>query len=618
MSCCTAKAPGAVNLTLSVSGHDVKLAFKGSQSFATFPAASTPSFSSMKASLLAQTTGTKSSPATTDLARASVWVQIDESCDLVGLMKLLSVDLLNLSLSTDGPSSSEPSETTLHNGSTTTTTTTRASPVGTATTTDSLPSLPKSLPVEAVRPKAATTPSDSKTLKAKAAVQDLPSSTGPVLSTTTTESFLSHPSLTAIVDPLQFGSTRTTSDTASSCSVSVLMSTERAPLNGHRRALLPGVDDVKKSQLQVPLPREAVPNVLGADEFNPNKHQLQVLRWMWERYGCGGSDGGRAEGPTVYEMIPQQDGTLREFYNDFIAMKERRWITELDGSAGLFRLSQKVQPLVDALGSSLSSLPCLHCSAQGWLGDKNPRLQEQFLEILKNRPAPSKDYDQQFIVPQNVLHRAAFMNARGDLAKRKVLIIGDDDLFSIVLGLSGLAEEVVVLDVDTRVVDFVNHCSEEYGLRIKAYPFDIRFPFPQEFYRRFDTFNCDPVETLEGIKLFLSAGAAGLKGPGSAIYFGLTTMEAGLQKWHAIENCVLKMNFTVTDINRKFNEYETTDFDDGFTIQQKLGPNIKKFNWYRSSLLRLESFDVPQPCTDVDVTRPNLCEIYIDSETWAT
>ena len=60
------------------------------------------------------------------------------------------------------------------------------------------------------------------------------------------------------------------------------------------------------------------------------------------------------------------------------------------------------------------------------------------------------------------------MNARGDLAGRRLLIIGDDDLFSIVVGLSGLAAEVVVLDVDTRIVDFVNHCAEQFSLKLKG------------------------------------------------------------------------------------------------------------------------------------------------------
>lgn len=322
--------------------------------------------------------------------------------------------------------------------------------------------------------------------------------------------------------------------------------------------------------------------------------------------------------PTVYELIPQQDGTLREFYSDFLEMTAKSWILET-GSPTSYRLAEEVHPIVQSYRTSLSEdVRCAACSAPSSLYQTNPRLLEQYLSILKTRPPPSKEYDQQFIVPENVVRRAAFMNARGDLANRRLLIIGDDDLFSIVVALSGLAAEVVVLDVDTRIIDFLNRCAEQFSLKLKAYPFDIRLPFPQEFYRRFDTFNCDPVETLEGIKLFLSAGAIGLRGPGSTIYFGLTTMEAGLQKWHAIEQQLLDMNFAITDVKRKFNEYMCTDFDDDFTIQQKLGPNARKFNWYRSSLVRLEAWDTPLPCTDVDITRPNLCEIYVDSETWAT
>ena len=197
--------------------------------------------------------------------------------------------------------------------------------------------------------------------------------------------------------------------------------------------------------------------------FNPNKHQLQVLRWIADREAAA-----TEPAPTVYELIPHQDGTLQQFYNDFLDMRKKEWILE-SGSPATYRLAHSILPTIQTYRSPLSEdVRCTACSSPSSIYQTNPRLLEQYLDILKTRPPPSKDYDQQFIVPENVVRRAAFMNARGDLANRRLLIIGDDDLFSIVVALSCLAAEVVVLDVDTRIIDFVNRCAEQHSLRLKG------------------------------------------------------------------------------------------------------------------------------------------------------
>lgn len=124
------------------------------------------------------------------------------------------------------------------------------------------------------------------------------------------------------------------------------------------------------------------------------------------------------------------------------------------------------------------------------------------------------------------------------------------------------------------------------------------------------------METIEGLKLFLSHGAAALKGEGSVCYFGLTTLEAGRKKWYQIQKMLLEQNYVMTDVRRNFNTYYNTDFNDDWPIGQKLGPNEDDYRWYWTAFLRCEAIDEPKPLVNIDEERELSVEIYRDDEAW--
>jgi len=334
-----------------------------------------------------------------------------------------------------------------------------------------------------------------------------------------------------------------------------------------------------------------------------NRLHLQVLRQL-------------LDGPaSPYKLIPQQDGTLPEFYNLIQELKKSDWCSEKNGEISL---TDKGKKFVENYACPLSNAVCSACTGKGYnLPSKASGLLARYKEILKGRPEPNEEYDQQCITPENILVRAAFMDERGDIADREILIIGDDDMLSLALALTGLPKRVVVLEVDTKINEFINKMAKEHNLPVSAHDFDVRKPFPAQFKGQFDVFNCDPVETVEGFKLFVSAGLTSLKGKGSVCYFGLTSLEAGVAKWYKIQKALLDMNLVTTDIRRNFNEYEVTKFDDTFTIDKKLGVNEKQHTWYWSALWRTEAIDQPKPAVVVNGKQINF-DIYRDEETWAT
>ncbi len=184
----------------------------------------------------------------------------------------------------------------------------------------------------------------------------------------------------------------------------------------------------------------------------------------------------------------------------------------------------------------------------------------------------------------------------------RIFVVGDDDLFSIAASLTGMPEKVVVVDIDERLINFINRMADEYSLSVEAFVYDVQQAFPDEFKKKFDVFVTDPVETIPGLKLFLSRGVSTLKGVGGAGYFGITTLEASRKKWYEIQRMIHDMGFVITDLMRRFNVYPE-DEKNFFRFQEKL-PIVKHlqvkvdYNWYNSTLFRIEAVKEPSPLVE--------------------
>ncbi|RLD16744.1 MAG: putative methyltransferase [Caldiserica bacterium] len=243
-----------------------------------------------------------------------------------------------------------------------------------------------------------------------------------------------------------------------------------------------------------------------------------------------------------------------------------------------------------------TSYRCSECKGRGVVDEKDRwrELLNEYNNIAKERPRPTTLYDQGVVDSDTALARMLYMLERGDIYKKKILILGDDDLMGILFALSKLPEEIVVLEVDERLVNFIDRISKEKGLsNLKAIRYDARWEIPEELKGKFDVFFTDPVETVKGIELFISRLLEGVKGVGSSGYFGLTTIESDMKKWLAIEKSLLEMNLVITDVVRKFSWYS---LGEGDILESDL-PIIKenpfklgnpKTLWYNSHLFRVE------------------------------
>ncbi|MEM3601158.1 MAG: bis-aminopropyl spermidine synthase family protein [Candidatus Bathyarchaeia archaeon] len=216
----------------------------------------------------------------------------------------------------------------------------------------------------------------------------------------------------------------------------------------------------------------------------------------------------------------------------------------------------------------------------------------EFKRIVEKRPRPTLDFFQGHMLEQDVIARIALMHHYGDLHQKDIVLIGDDDFLSIALALTRLPSSIVVLDIDTRIGEFIKRVNLEYDFSIEFRRYNVADPLPADFHGKFDVFSSEPLETLSGLKAFICRGASCLKMNGVG-YFGLTLYEASLKKWLAVQKLLTRMNCVITDIIQGFSvypmDYGTVNYEKfisslGFTVGENPG-----INWYKSALFRFEA-----------------------------
>ncbi|MCS7243752.1 MAG: bis-aminopropyl spermidine synthase family protein [Candidatus Calescibacterium sp.] len=265
---------------------------------------------------------------------------------------------------------------------------------------------------------------------------------------------------------------------------------------------------------------------------------------------------------------------------------------------------------------------CKGCNGKGFINAFNG-ISKEFGEIIKDRPKAIPEFDQGVVNIDTVISRITFMYYKGDLENRDIVLIGDDDLTSIALSLTNLPNKVIVLEADKRLVDYINDKSRKLGLdNLKAISYNVEWKVDNSLRNSFDVFLTDPVETVQGISLFISRGCSMLKSQG-VLYFGLTHIEASYKKWYKIHKNLYEMNFVITDILDKFQLYELNPDDivsKGYRVFTEIGLELPKPEkpWYNSAFHRLELIDKPNPLFDPDKEYRLERDLYYDDEAYVT
>ncbi len=316
---------------------------------------------------------------------------------------------------------------------------------------------------------------------------------------------------------------------------------------------------------------------------------------------------------TFWELINHQDGHLGAFFEAIQELLQEKRVVYRDYR---FHLNEDpgLQPLADTV--------CRTCGLGVELRGFWEEIYHRFLEVTRNRPLPTSDYDQGFVRPVDTVRRVAYIYQRGDLEESEIFILGDDDLLSVAMGLTRMPKRIVVVEIDQRINRFIKDFAEREGLnQIEVYDYNVIEALPENLKRAFDVFVTDPVETRKGLKLFVGRCLESLRGPGATGYMGFTHREASLRKWFEFERFILSAGLVITDILRDFAIYPEREnqwehFYETYEIMRKLELPLPEVDWYKSSFVRFEVVEGPR----VPEFEPpkDLRELYFDDESWAT
>ncbi len=184
-------------------------------------------------------------------------------------------------------------------------------------------------------------------------------------------------------------------------------------------------------------------------------------------------------------------------------------------------------------------------------------------QIYDNRPSVNRALDQAHCTVKTSFERALLLIKHHTLINKKILCIGDDDLVSISIGfilkvlysnVDYNSTEIHVIDVDERLLAFINEVATVYNLPIICHQADIRQSFPSELENRFDCFFTDPPYTLNGLDLFISRGLSGLKRLSGLPIF-LSFAHKSQDYTHEMLYIISKLGLSIHQVIPKFNKY---------------------------------------------------------------
>jgi hypothetical protein len=126
----------------------------------------------------------------------------------------------------------------------------------------------------------------------------------------------------------------------------------------------------------------------------------------------------------------------------------------------------------------------------------------QILVDIADVPPPLSSLDHVQATAETALNRAVWLDSVYDLAGKRLLCLGDHDLTSLAVAAVNPHVSITVVDLDERLLEFVDSRATARGLNIRTLHCDMRFGLPQSVLESVDLVFSDPPYTPEGMGLF--------------------------------------------------------------------------------------------------------------------
>jgi predicted methyltransferase len=287
-------------------------------------------------------------------------------------------------------------------------------------------------------------------------------------------------------------------------------------------------------------------------------------------------------GPTSFNVL-----------NKYVGGSDRRTLRLLDEMVRnrviLFENNMFMTPDYNSTTLSANNFICNSCNGRIAVGSGSfENIIEEARVILASRPRPTFVFDQRPVTFETTISRVAYAIWRNDIRNMRMAILGDDDLTSIPLALTRLPLEVVVFEIDKRLVTFINNIAKQYKLRLKALQCDLTKPISTKYHNYFDVFMCDPTPTRIPFTIFVNQGIELLikdKGVGYVSMYS-SCLDKNLDLQVVLNN----MRVLITDMIPYFTDYayvKETYSENDIRLLNKYSSGVSHIS-FNESLVRFE------------------------------
>lgn len=178
------------------------------------------------------------------------------------------------------------------------------------------------------------------------------------------------------------------------------------------------------------------------------------------------------------------------------------------------------------------------------------RIQDELLKMSLHRPSDRLSFEQQSCTLATTQMRRDLIASAHPQGGR-VLLLGDDDLMSLALG---LCDDFFIdlFEVDPRLVRFLGGFELP---RLTIWRQDLRKGLPDELHGAFDIVVADPTYVAAGMEVFLTTAALGLA-PAGRLY--LSTCPRMLEDPESFFIGLMGRGLRILENHKNFNRYPMT------------------------------------------------------------
>jgi hypothetical protein len=183
-------------------------------------------------------------------------------------------------------------------------------------------------------------------------------------------------------------------------------------------------------------------------------------------------------------------------------------------------------------------------------------LEETIGRVVAERPPSVWSLDHVPATEATIVKRARHLAGRYALAGRHLVCLGDHDLTAVAVKLLVPGATVSVVDVDERLLAYLDAVSDRLGLGLRLYAADLRLGLPRTLREAADLVFTDPPYSLDGVDLFVRRGVEALADrPGASVLFCYGTAERGAERLLDVQSLLVRLHLVLEALLPGFNRY---------------------------------------------------------------